>query len=205
MNSAFQAVLAEYERRAEDEAQLMRNLAPAEGMRRRDEFLIPVGPATGRLLNLLVREHRASRILEIGTAYGYSTLWLAEAARDTGGKVTTLELQADKAAYAGRMLESAGLAAQVEFVVGDALDAIERLDGPFDFVLLDIWKELYIPCFDRVLPKLAPQAFIAADNMLEPAFNRPEAAAYQAHVRACGRFDSVLLSLGSGVELSRLR
>ena len=201
----FESLLEKYERRAAEEAQLMRSLPIEEGMRRRDEFLISVGPATGQLLNLLVREHKAQRVLEIGTSYGYSTLWLADAMRHTGGKVTTLELHPGKAAYAEEVMAQAGLTEQVEFLVGDALASIEATEERFDFVLLDIWKELYVPCFDRVLPKLAPGALLIADNMLEPAFNRPEAEAYRAHLSRSRRFDSVLLSVGSGIELSRLR
>jgi predicted O-methyltransferase YrrM len=205
MNPQFQAVLAEYERRAAQEADLMRSLPIEEGMRRRDEFLISVGPSTGALLNLLAREHKVRHVLEIGTSYGYSTLWLADAVRQSGGKVTTLELHEGKAAYAKEMMTKAALADQVEFLVGDALASIEAVDAKFDFVLIDIWKELYIPCLDRVLPKLAPGALVVADNMLEPAFNRPEAEAYRSHVSRSGRFDSVLLAVGSGIEISRLR
>lgn len=80
MTTAFQSVLDKYERRAAEEAQLMRSLPIEEGMRRRDEFLISVGPATGQLLHLLAREHQAQRVLEIGTSYGYSSGWLRRCA-----------------------------------------------------------------------------------------------------------------------------
>lgn len=205
MDPKMEAVLAEYERRAEAEASLMRRLSPEEGMRRRDEFLISVGRTAGQLLNLLAREHGAKRILEIGTSYGYSTVWLADAARQSGGKVISLEVSPTKVDYARSMLNRAGLADVVEFVVGDALQAIDALVEAVDFVLLDIWKELYIPCFDRVLDRLAPGALIAADNMRDPRMHRPDAEAYRAHVRAGGRFDTVLLEVGSGIELSRRR
>jgi predicted O-methyltransferase YrrM len=66
-------------------------------------------------------------------------------------------------------------------------------------------KDLYIPCFDLFAPKLGAGAMVAADNMIEPSRTRPEAEAYRAHVRASGKFDSVLLPVGSGIELSRLR
>ena len=59
-----------------------------------DEFLLPVGPATGQLMNILIKEAKAKTILEIGTSHGYSTVWLAEAARATGGKVITLDVHA---------------------------------------------------------------------------------------------------------------
>lgn len=205
MDGSVEAILAEYERRAEDEAWLMRSLPVEEGMRRRDEFLISVGRNTGTLLNLLAREHGARTILEVGTAYGYSTVWLAEAARATGGKVISLEIHPDKVTYARSMLRRAGLAECVEFRLGDARESIAALNGPFDFVLLDLWKELYIPCFDLIYPKLAAGALIAADNMIDPPAHRAEARAYREHVRAKGTLDSLLLAVGSGVELSRYR
>jgi predicted O-methyltransferase YrrM len=204
MDSRVESLLAEYHARAAAEHKLMSELALGDGMRRRDEFLLAVGPNTGALLNILAKESKAKRILELGTSYGYSTVWLAEAARENGGKVTTLELSAAKSEYARTALDKAGLDVYVDFKVGDALQILKDLHGPFDFVLVDLWKDLYVPCFDLFLPKLAPSALIAADNMIEPAIARADAEAYRAHVRASGRFDSILLPVGSGIELSRL-
>jgi predicted O-methyltransferase YrrM len=76
------------------------------------------------------------------------------------------------------------------------------LDGPFDFVLLDLWKQHYIPCLERVRPKLSRHAIVIADNMLRPAISRPDAERYRAAVRADPRFQSVLLPIGQGMELS---
>jgi predicted O-methyltransferase YrrM len=76
------------------------------------------------------------------------------------------------------------------------------LQGPIDFVLLDLWKELYVPCFERFLPKLDENGIIAADNMPEPEVVRPYAEAYRAAVRAVTSLQSVLLPIGQGVELS---
>jgi predicted O-methyltransferase YrrM len=206
MDVHCEAVLAEYEKRAGEEAEVLHSLPPAEGMSRRDEFLICVGRHTGTVLNILVaRDDGVRHILEVGTAYGYSTLWLAEAARATGGRVTTLELHPGKQVYARGMLERAGLADFVDFRLGDALALIEDLAEPPDLVLIDLWKELYVPCLERLLPRLAPGAWVAADNMLDPPAHRAEAETYRAYVRHTGRFDSVLLPIGSGVELSRMR
>jgi predicted O-methyltransferase YrrM len=82
---------------------------------------------------------------------------------------------------------------------------LRTLPGPFDFVLLDVWKDLYLPCFDLVHPKLAPGGVIIADNMLLPQSVRPQADAYRAHVRKAGDLDSVLLDIGNGIEVSRRR
>lgn len=207
MDPRVAAVLAAFDERAAREGELMRSLPTAEGMARRDEWLIHVGDAAGRLLNLLVREAKATRILELGTAYGYSTVWLAEAARATGGRVTSLEIHPGKQAQAREALTQAGLAEQVDFQLGDACSLLDGLDGPFDFVLIDLWKELYIPCFDRVWPKLAAGGFIAADNMRLPPVHIEDAERYRAHVRSTlsthPGAGTVLLPVGSGIELTR--
>jgi predicted O-methyltransferase YrrM len=139
----------------------------------------------------------------VGSSYGYSTTWLAEAARAVGGKVTSLELRAAKTEYAQAQLARAGLADYVEFRVGDALASLAQLAGPFDFVLLDLWKDLYVPVFDLLHPKLAQGAIIVADNMLQPETARVHARAYRERVRAARDMTSVLLAIGNGLEVSR--
>ncbi len=200
---ALRAVIEEYEARAEREDKLWETLSPEEAARRRDEMLLPVGRAAGVLMNLLIREAGARRILEVGSSYGYSTHWLADGARAVDGRVTSLELVAAKTAYARERLGRAGLEQYVEFRIGDALASLEALPGPFDFVLIDLWKDLYVPVFERLYPKLAPGALIVADNMIEPQSARAHAQAYRARVRAAARMSSVLLNLGNGLELSR--
>jgi predicted O-methyltransferase YrrM len=205
MDSALETVLAEYHKRAEAEHKEM-EARPREEIRRRiDEFLIYVGPTVGRFLRTLAAGAGAKTILEIGTSYGYSTLWLADAARETGGKVVSLDLHEGKQAYARNSLKKAGLAGHAEFRLGDARDSIKALEGPFDFVLVDLWKDLYVPCFDLVYPKLAAGAFVAADNMIYPDYSRDDALAYRRHVRAKKDIESVLLPIGSGIELSRYK
>src|SRR6185503_17643260 len=105
-----QAVMAAYQARADAERS-----AFDDPDRRRDELLLPIGPDTAAFLRALVEGADARAILEIGTSYGYSTVWLAEAARATGGKVISLELHAHKVEYAKEQLAKAGLADYVEF------------------------------------------------------------------------------------------
>jgi predicted O-methyltransferase YrrM len=202
-DAAVQTVLEEYERRAAREVRQWNALEPNQFVQVRDRFLLAVGAATGSFINLLVREMKPKTILEIGTSYGYSTLWLAEAARAVGSKVITLELQAEKQEYARGQLAKAGLGGWVEFRPGDALESIAQLDGPIGFVLLDLWKDLYIPCFNLFLPKLGPGALVVADNMLSPESARKPAAAYREHVRAAPGIQSMLLEIGQGLEVSR--
>ena len=205
MDEAVARVLEEYEARAKRESGQLASMSDEEVTRRRDEMLLPVGRAAGTLINLLVREAEARRILEVGSSYGYSTTWLAEAARAIDGKVVSLELQRPKTEYARQQLARAGLEPYVEFKVGDALASLAALTGPFDFVLIDLWKDLYVPVFELLHPKLAQGAIVVADNMLQPASARAHAKAYRQRVLAAADMTSVLLEVGNGLEVSRFR
>ena len=203
MDAKIERLLKEYEERSAAEWALARTWQREEIMRRRDELLLEVGPATGTFLSILVKEAKARNLLELGTSYGYSTTWRAEAAREIGGRVTTLELSSDKSAFAKRKLAGVDLDSFVDFHVGNALEILPTLKGPFDLVLMDLWKDLYVPCFDLVLPRLVSGAIVVADNMLFPPEVRVEADAYRRRVRESGQFESVLLPIGSGIEVSR--
>jgi len=198
-------VLETYEARAQREEQLWNTLSDEQVRKRLDEFLLPVGRAAGTLINLIVKEGKARRILEVGASYGYSTIWLAEAARAVGGRVISLELRPAKTEYARAQLTQARLEDFVEFRVGDALASLAQLPGPFDFALIDLWKDLYVPVFEQLYPKLAPGAIIVADNMLHPESARAHARAYRERVHAAPEMSSVLLAVGNGLEVSRYR
>src|SRR6185369_2237095 len=92
MDAKVAKVLRRFEKRSAKESQRMHEL----NVSNRDEFLLSVGPETGELIHLLAKEARAKTILEVGSSYGYSTVWLADAARETGGRVISLELHAAK-------------------------------------------------------------------------------------------------------------
>jgi predicted O-methyltransferase YrrM len=202
LDPVIERVLAEYERRAEEEQRRTNLASPGTNL---DELLLSVGREAGMLLYLLATGAQSRRILELGTSYGYSTVWLAAAARASGGKVVSLELRDFKIEHARQALTRAGLSTRVEFHQGDCLETLKTLPGPFDFVLLDVWKDLYLPCLELVHPKLAPGGIIAADNMLLPEVVRPQAELYRRRVREVGDMDSVLLEVGNGVEISRKR
>lgn len=202
MDAKFDIVLDRYTQRIEAEDALWRTENPGALFARRDEFLLPVGEEVGRFLHALAVARGAKVIVELGTSYGYSTLFLADAARRTGGMVHSFELSAEKQSHAREQLADAGLASFVEWHLGDAVELLDEVATGVDFVLIDLWKELYIPCFDKIYPKLDNNAVIAADNMLEPAMSRPDAEAYRAAVRSRSDLQSVLLPIGSGIELS---
>ncbi len=198
MDDRVTAVLEAYHQRMRDER--APRPAPAAGDWR-DHALLAVGPETGQLINILARSLAAPNILELGTSFGYSGIWLAEAARATGGRLTTMELQDYKSAHARDMAARAGLADYVDFKVGDAVQMIALLPFKLDFVLVDLWKDLYVPCLEAFYPKLNPGAIIVADNMIRP--GGADVARYADAVRAKPGMRSIPLPVGAGLEISR--
>ncbi|MBV8177780.1 MAG: class I SAM-dependent methyltransferase [Mycobacterium sp.] len=128
-------------------------------------FYIPVTPEAGRLLYSLVRATRPATIVEFGMSFGISALHLASAVRDNGsGRVVTTELSADKIAAAKQTFVETGLDDLITILDGDALSTLADLTGPVGFVLLDGWKELYLPVIKLLEPRLSPGALVVADN-----------------------------------------
>jgi predicted O-methyltransferase YrrM len=196
------AVLDLYDARIADERRARaENPALMQGIGWRDTQLLTVGEEVGILINILAKSLEKPRILEIGTSYGYSGIWLAEAARTTGGRLITLELHDYKSNHAREMAERAGLAEHVDFLVGDAVELIESLPGTFDLILLDLWKDMYVPCLEAFYPRLSPGAIVIADNMIFP--GGLEVERYGRAVREKAGITSVLLPVGQGIEISR--
>ena len=204
MDKKCQKVLFDYHQRIESENRILQKLGP-KGFKRRNEFLLPIGKEVGQFLNALIKGASARTILEVGTAYGYSTIWMAEAARETSGKVISLEIDSAKIAHAKFQIRAAGLDEYVDFRVGDALETIHHAQEKFDLVLLDIWKELYLPCFELFYPKLKNNAYVIADNMLFPKMHLQDTNKYKSAIRSSEHFDSVLLPIGGGIEVSQRR
>jgi predicted O-methyltransferase YrrM len=133
------------------------------------EFYIPVTPESGRLLYALVRATRPATIVEFGMSFGISALHLASAVRDNGtGRVVTTEISETKIAAAKQTFAETGLDDLITVLEGDALSTLADLDGPVDFVLLDGWKELYLPVINLLEPRLSPGALVVADNTESP-------------------------------------
>jgi predicted O-methyltransferase YrrM len=130
---------------------------------------IAVTPAQGKLLHLLARVHRASRILEIGTLGGYSSIWLARAIAPSG-RLVTLELEPRYAEVASANIERAGLSGLVTIRVGPALDSLDELiaenGDPFDLVFIDADKESTPEYFNLALQLVRPGAVIVVDNVV---------------------------------------
>jgi predicted O-methyltransferase YrrM len=149
--------------------------APSEGAAAHllDEAFISVSPEAGRLLYILTRAANAKSIVEFGTSFGISTIYLASAARDNGGRVITTELNAGKARKAAEHLAEAGLSEHVEIRQGDALETLRDLSA-VEFLLLDGWKNLYLPVLRVVEPKLGARGLVVADDLdLFPEVHKP--------------------------------
>ena len=126
MDGKVQTVLDHYDQRAAAEAILMDQLSLEEITRRVDEFLISIGPDAGTLLNVLIKAMRSPTVVELGTSYGHPTVFFAEAARASAGRVICIDINAEKQRYARDQLVAAGFESYVEFFKGDARD-ISRL------------------------------------------------------------------------------
>lgn len=146
-------------------SQLSRPMTTQERTEAMSEFYIPVTPEAGRLLYALVRATRPATVVEFGMSFGISAIHLAAAVRDNGnGRVVTTELSETKIAAAKTTFAETGLDDVITILEGDALSTLAELDGPVDFVLLDGWKDLYLPVIQLLEPRLSTGALVVADN-----------------------------------------
>jgi caffeoyl-CoA O-methyltransferase len=169
-----------------------------------------VGEVEGRFLEFLVHATGARRVLELGTFTGYSSLSMARGLPE-GGRVISCDINEETTAIARRYAEEAGLADRIDYRVGPSgLELLAELDGPFDLVFVDADKESYLDYYEAVLPKLADNGLILADNalrngrVLEPDVNEPMQA-FNDHVMADDRVECVLLTIRDGILLVRKR
>lgn len=181
-----------------------------------------VGPAVGGWLYLLARLVDARRIFEFGSGFGYSAYWFARALPDDGEVVLT-EIDEDELEDAREYLARGGFDDRAIFEAGDAIEIVDRYDGPFDVVLIDNEKERYVEAFEAAREKVAPGGVVVADNMTGGPFpfetihelvvedgdvaDGPAGgvAEYLERVRADEAFETTLLPLGEGLAVSRRR
>ena len=161
----------------------------------RSRRMLNITRDTGRLLWVLVRATSAKRIVEVGTSNAFSTIWLADAAESTGGRVTTLELDPDKIAMARTNLAVARLEGVVEIIEGRAAETLPALPGPFDLVFLDADRPSYPTYLELVVPKLRRGGLLIADNVTSHA---KELEAYLQRVNAHPLLFSVSVPIGNG-------
>jgi predicted O-methyltransferase YrrM len=165
---------------------------------------IPIDSAQGRALYQIARATGAQRIVEFGTSFGVSTLYLAAAVRDNGGgEVITTEMEPGKIAAARANFARAGMSDLIDLRTGDALQTLRDAPWPVDLVFLDGWKEMCLPVLKVIEPKLRPNAAILCDDMkrfrktLQPLVD---------YLRAPeGPYTSMALPLGDELEFAIYR
>jgi predicted O-methyltransferase YrrM len=189
LDDRVRSVLARME--AEDAADREKDLPVSERS-------LAVGPDSGRLLFALVAPNAGCEVLEIGGSRGYSTVWLASAARILGGRVVTLEQESGKIEVWRRNIADAGLDEWAELVEGDAKETLPELEDGFDVVFLDAWKDDYELLFGLARTKLDPGGIVVADNVTTSSTVEAYAAARQTDPTLV----SVTVPIGHGLEVT---
>jgi len=167
------------------------------------------GHVEGSFLRMLVQSSNARRVLEIGTYTGYSALSMAMGLPEDG-RVITCDIDPEATAMARQYWEKSGHGEKIDLRLGPALETIESLEGPFDFVFIDADKENYVNYWEAVLPKVRRGGLIAVDNVLwsgrvlDPKDALDHAiVAFNRHVRYDDRVELVMLTVRDGVTLAR--
>jgi len=171
-----------------------------------------VGRIEGGFLAALVRLTGAKRILELGTFTGYSSIAMASALADDG-RIVTCDVDPEATAIARRYMDESGHGDKIEIKLGPALDTIATLEGPFDLVFIDADKPNYQAYYEAVLPLLADNGLLIADNVLwsgrvvEPDGDDSTQAikAFNEHVAGDDRVVSVMLTVRDGMTLVQKR
>jgi predicted O-methyltransferase YrrM len=154
-------------------------------------------PEAAGLVAQLIRAQGGGQVLEIGTSNGYSAIWFADAARDAGGHVVTVEVDGERVAAARRNIEAAGVAAHVTVEHADGGEVLRRRpDASVDVVVLDAERPAYVDYWPRVRRVLRPNGVLAVDNAVS---HRDQVAAFRELLTADEAFAVQLLELGDGV------
>ena len=154
-------------------------------------------PDAARLIATLIRARRAVSVLEIGTSNGYSAIWCADAVRDTGGRLTTVEIDGARVAAALANLERAGVREHVDVVHGDGAEILaDTPDASVDLVVLDAERPAYVDYWPRLRRILKPYGIVAVDNAVS---HREQVAAFHELLTAEQEFAVDLHQVGDGV------
>jgi predicted O-methyltransferase YrrM len=164
------------------------------------ERSLAVGPEAARLLFALVAPNPGCEVLEIGGSRGYSTIWLAAAARILGGRVVSLEQDPRKIEAWRQNIADAGLEESAQLVEGNALETLEAVEDGFDVVFVDAWKDDYERYFQVAREKVEPGAVIVADNVVSHAMLARYVEARQSDPTLL----SVTVHIGHGLEVTTI-
>ncbi len=158
-----------------------------------------VAPQTGRLLALMAAAAPAGTWVEIGTSGGYSTLWIALAAEVARQRVITFKVAPEKVLLARETFRLSGVEEVVSLVEGDALAYLPHLEE-IAFCFLDAEKEIYLACYEAVVPRMVRGGWLIADNVIS---HREVLHPFVEHALADPRVDALVLPLDRGVLLCR--
>lgn len=162
--------------------------------------MMNVPPRDGRLLHMLVKMSGAKNVLEIGTSNGVSALWMALGLKQTGGRLTTLEIDPGRAKLARENFAKASLQDRIELIEGDALVTLKTLTGTYDLVFIDAAKSDYKKYLDLIYHRIPKGGIIVAHNAVQSAYSMRD---YLDHVTNHPELDTVILTTGNdGVALS---
>jgi caffeoyl-CoA O-methyltransferase len=131
--------------------------------------MLSVPPEDGRVLRLLTEAVNAKNVVEVGTSNGYASIWFCLALRTTGGKLTTFEIDAQRASLARENFKRAGVDKLVTIIEGDAHEKVTMLKEPIDIVFIDADKDGYLDYFNKLLPLVRPGGLIIAHNTTDVA------------------------------------
>ena len=180
------------------------------------ERIVPiVEPEVGHFLYWLAQNKKSSHILEVGTAIGYSTLWLAKAVLPRGGQITTMEINGPRAETARKYFKQAGVIDKIELIFGDARELLYDLVGPYDFIFLDAAKGKYVDFLEKCIEMLVPGGVLVAEDVFMKGMvisgeidkRRNKTAVdrlrnYLQIVMEHPKLETVLLPLGDGIAIS---
>ena len=181
---------------------------PWNGMEARDhaflaDKLVALERDKAEFCYLVCRAIGARRIVEAGTSFGVSTLYLAAAVRDNGGgTVIGAEYEPIKVKGAWANFEAAGLSAFIELHEGDLIEAFKTVEGPIDFVLFDVWGHVVRPVLDLLSPHLRPGAVLCADNTAGPRSREAYAAFFEAIADPAYGLRTMTLPFEGGFEMT---
>jgi len=172
-------------------------------IKRGDTAQLAISPEDGQFLRMLVASTGRKRALEIGAAQGYSAIWIGLAMRDTGGHLTTIEYDPQRAKEAAANVKRAGLDDVVTVIGGDAFAEIPKLTGTFDCVFVDAWKRDYIKFFDLTYPRLDEGGLFLGHNVIN---KKSEMSDFLERIATHpDLFTSVVAPGGEGVSVSYKR
>ena len=178
----------------------------AETNETQDAPQMMVGVIEGAFLSFLVGMTQAKRVLEVGTFTGWSAIAMARAL-PPGGRLVSCDVNEETTAVARRYAEEVGVADRIDFRLGPGVESLASLEGPFDLAFIDADKGGYIDYYEAILPKLAPNGVILADNTLfgfdSEGENAQAIARFNEHVLHDDRVETVLLPFREGVTLIR--